>query len=78
MYLMYVDESGDSGLLGSPTRYFVVSGIVLHELREFCGDSLGRSDSPVTKLLAECQRFQPPKDPITRASKQSLHNQTRF
>jgi hypothetical protein len=30
---MYVDESGDSGLHNSPTRYFVLSGIVLHELR---------------------------------------------
>jgi hypothetical protein len=33
MYLMYVDESGDSGLVNSPTRYFVLSGIVMHELR---------------------------------------------
>lgn len=33
MYLMYVDESGDSGLDRSPSRYFVLSGIVLHELR---------------------------------------------
>jgi len=33
MYLMYVDESGDCGLIDSPTRYFVLSGIVLHELR---------------------------------------------
>jgi len=33
MYLMYVDESGDSGLVGSPTRYFVLTGLVLHELR---------------------------------------------
>jgi hypothetical protein len=33
MYLMYVDESGDTGLIGSPTRYFILSGIVLHELR---------------------------------------------
>ena len=32
MLLMYVDESGDTGLLGSPVRYFVLSGIVLHEL----------------------------------------------
>lgn len=28
---MYVDESGDSGLIGSPTRYFMLSGIVVHE-----------------------------------------------
>lgn len=35
MYLMYVDESGDSGLPsdGSPTRYFCLSGLVVHELR---------------------------------------------
>jgi len=32
MYLMYVDESGDVGLLGSPTRYFVLVGLVVHEL----------------------------------------------
>jgi hypothetical protein len=33
MYLMYVDESGDSGMTRSPTRYFVLSGLVIHELR---------------------------------------------
>lgn len=33
MYLMYADESGDIGLAGSPTRYFVLTGLVLHELR---------------------------------------------
>lgn len=32
MYLMYVDESGDSGLVNSPTRYYILSGIVFHEL----------------------------------------------
>lgn len=32
MYLMYVDESGDSGMLNSPTRYFVLTGLVVHEL----------------------------------------------
>jgi len=31
MFLMYVDESGDPGLSGSPTRYFILSGIVIHE-----------------------------------------------
>jgi hypothetical protein len=30
---MYVDESGDSGLDNSPTRYFVLTGLVIHELR---------------------------------------------
>jgi hypothetical protein len=33
MFLMYVDESGDAGLVNSPTRYFVLSGLVIHELR---------------------------------------------
>lgn len=33
MYLLYVDESGDCGLQGSPSRYFVLSGLVVHELR---------------------------------------------
>jgi hypothetical protein len=33
MFLMYVDESGDPGLVNSPTRYYVLSGLVLHELR---------------------------------------------
>lgn len=32
MYLMYVDESGDPGMTGSPTRHFALSGVVLHEL----------------------------------------------
>jgi len=32
MYLMYVDESGDVGLAGSPTRHFVLVGLVVHEL----------------------------------------------
>lgn len=32
MYLMYVDESGDVGPLpGSPTRYFILSAIIVHE-----------------------------------------------
>lgn len=33
MFLMYVDESGDPGLINSPTRYFVLTGLVMHELR---------------------------------------------
>ena len=33
MFLMYVDESGDVGMNNSPTRYFVLSGLVIHELR---------------------------------------------
>ena len=30
---MYVDESGDSGMVNSPSRYFVLSGLIVHELR---------------------------------------------
>lgn len=30
---MYVDESGDCGIMNSPTRYFVLTGLVVHELR---------------------------------------------
>jgi hypothetical protein len=33
MYIMYVDESGDSGIQGSPTHFFALSGIVIHERR---------------------------------------------
>lgn len=34
MYLMYVDESGDTGLTPqSPTNHFVLSGIIVHESR---------------------------------------------
>jgi len=30
---MYVDESGDTGLVGSPTNYFALSGLTIHESR---------------------------------------------
>ena len=30
---MYVDESGDSGIQNSPTRYFILSAVIIHELR---------------------------------------------
>jgi hypothetical protein len=30
---MYVDESGDIGLNNSPTRFFILTGLVVHELR---------------------------------------------
>jgi hypothetical protein len=43
MYLMYVDESGDTGMTHSPTRYFVLTGMVIHELRwRDCLDNLIR------------------------------------
>lgn len=31
MYLAYLDESGDSGLANSPTRFFVLSCVLVHE-----------------------------------------------
>ena len=30
---MYVDETGDCGFNNSPTKYFVLSGLVIHELK---------------------------------------------
>lgn len=33
MYLLYVDESGDIGLQGTPGSHFALSGFVVHELR---------------------------------------------
>lgn len=33
MYFLYVDESGDIGLNNSPTKYFALSGLVIHELK---------------------------------------------
>lgn len=33
MYIMYVDESGDTGLGNTQTTHFVLSGIVVHESR---------------------------------------------
>ncbi len=30
---MYVDESGDVGMVNSPTRFFALVGLVVHELR---------------------------------------------
>lgn len=33
MYLMYVDESGDTGVNNSPTRHFALSSLIVHELR---------------------------------------------
>jgi len=33
LYIMYVDESGDTGLNKSPTDFFTLTGIVVHESR---------------------------------------------
>jgi hypothetical protein len=41
MYLMYVDESGDTGVVNSPTKYFALSSLIVHELRwQACLDRL--------------------------------------
>lgn len=32
---MYVDESGDSGTINSPSDFFILSGLIIHELRWF-------------------------------------------
>lgn len=41
MYFMYVDESGDSGLINSPKRHFVLTGLIVHETRwRSCLDQL--------------------------------------
>jgi hypothetical protein len=31
MYYLYIDESGDTGHINSPTNYFVLTGLVIHE-----------------------------------------------
>ncbi|QNE40894.1 DUF3800 domain-containing protein [Hymenobacter sp. NBH84] len=31
MYYLYIDESGDTGLVNSPSRYFALTGLVIHE-----------------------------------------------
>jgi len=33
MYLAYFDESGDSGLKNSPTQWFVLSCVLIHQAR---------------------------------------------
>lgn len=33
MYLMYVDESGDTGVSPGSSQFFILSGLVIHELR---------------------------------------------
>ncbi len=32
MYFLYVDESGDTGIVNSPSSFYILSGIVVHEL----------------------------------------------
>jgi len=32
MYLLYVDESGDIGMCNSPADWYILSGLILHEL----------------------------------------------
>lgn len=33
MYLIYADESGDCGLVNTPSDYFILGSLVIHELR---------------------------------------------
>jgi hypothetical protein len=33
VYLIYVDESGDCGMVNSPSSHFALTGLVVHELR---------------------------------------------
>jgi len=42
MFLSYVDESGDTGLVNSPTNYFALSALSIHESRwkEFTDETL--------------------------------------
>ncbi len=41
VYLMYVDEAGDTGVTNSPTKYFALSSLIVHELRwQECLDQL--------------------------------------
>lgn len=38
---MYIDESGDCGLVNSPSRYFVLTGLIVHETQwQLCLDKL--------------------------------------
>ncbi|MFW6263168.1 MAG: DUF3800 domain-containing protein [Thermotogota bacterium] len=32
LYLMYVDESGDTGYTKTPTQFFILSAIVINEM----------------------------------------------
>src|SRR5664279_870132 len=43
MYIMYVDESGDTGIVGSPSNEFYLSAIIVHESHwlQFLSDSIG-------------------------------------
>lgn len=42
MYIMYVDESGDPGVTGSPSQFYYLSAIVIHESfwLKFLNDSI--------------------------------------
>ncbi len=51
---MYVDESGDTGMTKSPTRYFLLTGMIIHELRwrKLLDDMIGfRKELKVSKNL---------------------------
>lgn len=49
MYIMYVDECGDSGLQESSSRYFILSGMVMHEA--YWTDTMNRIHALRKELL---------------------------
>jgi len=63
MYLMYVDESGDVGLSSSPTQYFILSAIVIHELRW----------KPALQSLVDFRRYLRDPERIKAQGRNSLH-----
>lgn len=63
MYLAYLDESGDAGLVRSPTRYFVLSCILVHE-----SNWLHTLDSLVTLRRNLQQNYGIPTRPEIKAS----------
>jgi hypothetical protein len=70
MFLMYVDESGDTGLVGSPTSHFILSGLVVHErdwngvlasLLTFRRDLKARFDFPLREEIHASHLISRPK-----------------
>jgi hypothetical protein len=59
MYPFYVDESGDIGLNGSPTNYFVLSGLVLRKslrlriLRDVVDFQAGLPDVSIVNVVVD-------------------------
>lgn len=50
MHLMYVDESGDTGVTNSPTKHFALSSLIVHELHwEAALHAFGDSMRPILR-----------------------------